>query len=72
MRAPAPPVDPADLGLDVREHAVVRARDGVALSVNLFLPAAAVGAGTSVPAILNMDPYRKDDWQAGWDLSLAA
>ena len=63
------PVDPADLGLEVREHVVVPASDGVALSVNLFLPASAAGP---VPVILNMDPYRKDDWQKGWDLSLAA
>jgi len=63
------PVDPADLGLDVREHVVVPASDGVALSVNVFLPASAAGR---VPVILNTDPYRKDDWQAGWDLSLAA
>ena len=63
------PIDPADLGLDVREHVVVRARDGVELSVNLFLPAA---SAAPVPAVFNMDPYRKDDWQAGWDLSLAA
>jgi putative CocE/NonD family hydrolase len=53
----------------VREHVVVAARDGVPLSVNLFVPAE---AATRVPVILNMDPYRKDDWQAGWDLSLAA
>jgi putative CocE/NonD family hydrolase len=62
------PVRPADLGLELR-HVRVAARDGVALSVNLFLPAGAAGR---VPAILNMDPYRKDDWQAGWDLSLGA
>ena len=64
--------NPIDFGLAVREHVVVRARDDVSLSVNLFLPASAVAAGTTVPVILNMDPYRKDDWQAGWDLSLAA
>jgi uncharacterized protein len=63
------PVSPANLGLEVREHVVVPASDGIALSVNLFLPASAAGP---VPAILNMDPYRKDDWQQGWDLSLAA
>ena len=62
------PADPADLGLDVR-LVVVPASDGVALSVNLFLPASADGR---VPVILNTDPYRKDDWSAGWDLSLAA
>jgi putative CocE/NonD family hydrolase len=39
------------------------------LSVNLFLPR---GATAPVPVILNTDPYRKDDWSAGWDLSLAA
>lgn len=50
--------------LDVR----IPTRDGLQLSANLFLPAA-VGAD-GVPVILNTDPYRKDDWQAGWDLSL--
>jgi uncharacterized protein len=63
------PVDPARLGLEVRGHVVVQASDGVPLSVNLFLPAS---AATPVPVILNVDPYRKDDWSAGWDLSLAA
>jgi putative CocE/NonD family hydrolase len=67
--AKAASVDPADLGLQVHEHVVVPARDGVELSVNLFLPAAASGP---LPVIFNMDPYRKDDWQSGWDLSLAA
>lgn len=62
-------VDPADLGVDLRSDVRVRARDGVELSVNLFLPA---GATARVPAILNIDPYRKDDWSAGWDLSLGA
>lgn len=62
-------VDPADLGVELRADVRVRARDGVELSVNLFLPLAATGP---VPAILNIDPYRKDDWSAGWDLSLAA
>jgi putative CocE/NonD family hydrolase len=62
-------VDPASLGVDVRTNVRVRARDGIELSVNLFLP---LGATGRVPAILNTDPYRKDDWSAGWDLSLAA
>ncbi|HXG27130.1 MAG TPA: CocE/NonD family hydrolase, partial [Candidatus Binatia bacterium] len=66
---PARPVDPAELGLDVRTNVLVRARDGVDLSVNLLLP---LGAAAPLPAILNTDPYRKDDWSAGWDLSLAA
>ena len=68
--APAKPVDPADLGLEVRSDVRVTARDGVELSVNLFLPRA-LGDGR-VPAILNTDPYRKDDWSSGWDLALAA
>jgi putative CocE/NonD family hydrolase len=48
----------------------IPARDGVELSANLFLPPAA-GPRSRVPAVLNMDPYRKDDWSAAWDLSLA-
>ncbi len=68
--APARPIDPADLGIDLRADVRVPARDGVELSVNLFLPRE---LGTRrVPVILNTDPYRKDDWSAGWDLSLAA
>jgi putative CocE/NonD family hydrolase len=67
--APARPVDPASLGVDLRWNVLVPMRDGVELSVNLFRP---IGATTPVPAILNTDPYRKDDWSAGWDLSLAA
>ena len=59
----------ARLGLDVRRDVRVPTRDGLTLSVNLFLPR---GASEPVPAILNTDPYRKDDWSAGWDLSLAA
>ena len=66
---PASPIDPADLGVELRADVRVPARDGVELSVNLFLPLAAAGR---VPVILNIDPYRKDDWSAGWDLSLAA
>lgn len=45
----------------------IPAGDGIELSANLFLPG---GAGPW-PAVLNMDPYRKDDWSAGWDRSLA-
>ena len=68
--APAKPVDPADLGLELRADVRVAARDGVELSVNLFLPRE---LGTDrVPAVLNTDPYRKDDWSSGWDLALAA
>jgi putative CocE/NonD family hydrolase len=62
---------PDELGLEVRADVRVRARDGIELSVNLFLPKG-LGGGDRVPAILNTDPYRKDDWQAGWDLSLGS
>jgi putative CocE/NonD family hydrolase len=37
--------------------------------VNLFLPDEV--AVRRVPTILNTDPYRKDDWSAGWDQTLA-
>lgn len=67
--AAARAVDPADLGVDRREDVRVRARDGVELSVTLYLPRA---SAAPVPAIINMDPYRKDDWSSGWDLSLGA
>ena len=59
----------ARLGLEVRRDVRVPARDGLTLSVNLFLPRAATEA---VPVVLNTDPYRKDDWSAGWDLTIAA
>jgi uncharacterized protein len=68
--APASPVDPADLGIDLRSDVRIVARDGIELSVNLFLPREL--ATGRVPAILNIDPYRKDDWSAGWDLALGA
>ncbi len=68
--APARPVDPADLGIELRADVRVPARDGVELSINLFLPRD-LGDG-KVPVVLNIDPYRKDDWSSGWDLALAA
>jgi putative CocE/NonD family hydrolase len=55
--------------LDIR----IPTRDGLVLSANLFLPdddRRGLEGATRVPVILNMDPYRKDDWQAAWDLSL--
>jgi uncharacterized protein len=55
--------------VDIRRDVRIRARDGIELSVNLFLPDDA--AANPVPAVLNTDPYRKDDWSAGWDLTLA-
>ncbi len=54
-------------------HAVIRrldvtivARDGTDLSANLWLPDD-VEAGGRHPAILEMIPYRKDDWRANAD-----
>ena len=45
----------------------VPARDGLELSVDLFLPD---DPDARVPAILNTDPYRKDDWGSSWALAL--
>ena len=59
----------ARLKLDVSRDVRVPARDGLTLSVNLFRPR---GATEPIPAILNTDPYRKDDWSAAWDLTIAA
>jgi uncharacterized protein len=66
---PARAVTPEELGLDFRSDVRVVARDGTELSINLFLPA---HVRATVPAILNIDPYRKDDWSQAWDLTLAA
>ena len=57
------------LGLEVDRDVRVPARDELTLSINLFRPR---DATEPVPVILNTDPYRKDDWSASWDLSLAA
>ncbi|HEX5824828.1 MAG TPA: CocE/NonD family hydrolase, partial [Candidatus Limnocylindrales bacterium] len=44
--------------------------DGLELSANLWLPEPRPGSGTeSFPAILEMIPYRKDDWRAASDES---
>ncbi len=53
---------------EVRRERDVRilARDGTELSANLWLPADA-SATTPAPAILEMIPYRKDDWRANTD-----
>ena len=56
--------------MEIRRDVRIRARDGIELSVNLFLPDDAVA--NPVPAIMNTDPYRKDDWSAGWDQTLAS
>jgi putative CocE/NonD family hydrolase len=57
------PVHPVERHLDVR----FVARDGVELSANLWLPAGAPERSGSVPAILEMIPYRKDDWRFNAD-----
>ncbi len=46
----------------------ITVRDGVQLSANLFLPVAAL-PGERFPAILEMIPYRKDDWRYNTDYS---
>lgn len=46
----------------------IPARDGVELSANLWFPAGPADAGPW-PAILEMIPYRKDDWRANADES---
>ncbi|HET9435850.1 MAG TPA: CocE/NonD family hydrolase, partial [Candidatus Limnocylindrales bacterium] len=52
----------------VRSERDVRivARDGTELSANLWLPAGASPASPA-PAILELIPYRKDDWRANAD-----
>ncbi len=50
--------------LQVRPHYNLRLpmRDGIRLSANLWLPVA-TNAAEKFPAILEMIPYRKDDWR---------
>ncbi|MGH2465828.1 MAG: CocE/NonD family hydrolase, partial [Candidatus Limnocylindrales bacterium] len=64
-RSASPPVHGVTVQRDVR----IRVRDGLELSANLWLPLpAAAGAGDDrVPAILEMIPYRKDDWRWAGD-----
>ncbi|MDX6742306.1 CocE/NonD family hydrolase [Actinocorallia sp. A-T 12471] len=45
--------------VEIREHVLVKMRDGVAVSLKLWLPADAEAA--PVPAVLEAMPYRKDD-----------
>jgi uncharacterized protein len=56
------------------EHAVERrldvripVSDGLELSANLWLPVAGERQDARCPAILEMIPYRKDDWRANGD-----
>jgi len=54
--------------MELRRDVGIPSRDGTRLSANLFLPAG--DGGGPWPVVFNMDPYRKDDWSAGWDLTL--
>lgn len=55
--------------MDIRRDVRIPTRDGLELSADVFLPAGADPA-SPVPVVLNMDPYRKDDWGASWALAL--
>ena len=55
--------------VEVRPNLRIPARDGIELSATLVLPRGSRGSGPW-PAVLNMDPYRKDDWSSAWSLSL--
>ena len=57
-------------GVTRRRDVRIRARDGVELSANIWLPDDADvdgHGGARHPAILEMIPYRKDDWRANAD-----
>ncbi|MEW5991975.1 MAG: CocE/NonD family hydrolase [Chloroflexota bacterium] len=62
VRRASKPVHDVRVERDVR----IRVRDGTELSANLWLPADA-SPGSPAPAILEMIPYRKDDWRANGD-----
>ena len=62
------PASPPEFLVEVRRDVRIRVRDGLELSANLWLPVAARGAASAdaapgFPAILEMIPYRKDDWR---------
>jgi len=48
--------------VEIRYDVRIPVRDGLQLSANLFMPVAR-GANERFPAILEMLPYRKDDWR---------
>jgi predicted acyl esterase len=54
--------DGALYAVEVRYDVRIPVRDGLVLSANLFLPVAQAG-DQRFPAILEMIPYRKDDWR---------
>jgi uncharacterized protein len=55
---PGTPLYPVEIRYDVR----ILVRDGLELSANLFMPVSPE-IGEKFPAILEMIPYRKDDWR---------
>jgi putative CocE/NonD family hydrolase len=66
------PASPPGYGVEVRRDVRIPVRDRLELSAHLWLPIAASGAPDApdeptadgpVPAILEMIPYRKDDWR---------
>jgi putative CocE/NonD family hydrolase len=67
VRPASQPIHAVAALFDVR----IPVSDGLELSANLWLPEpAADGTGpTTFPAILEMIPYRKDDWRAASDAS---
>ena len=58
-------IDPSGYVRRERDVRIV-ARDGTELSANLWFPAG-TSASLPAPAILEMIPYRKDDWRANTD-----
>ncbi len=56
------PASPPINGVEVRRDVRIPVRDGLELSANLWLPVDA-DPGARFPAILEMIPYRKDDWR---------
>lgn len=54
--------------VEIRRNVRIPTRDGLTLSADLYLPAA-VRDGARVPVILEMIPYRKDDWRYATDLA---
>jgi uncharacterized protein len=64
MAAVSQPIHEVERHLDVR----VPVSDGLELSANLWLPRPhAEAADARFPAVLEMIPYRKDDWRANGD-----
>jgi hypothetical protein len=56
------PASPPSHTVDVRRDVRIPVRDGLELSANLWLPSGS-GPADRFPAILEMIPYRKDDWR---------